>query len=107
MIALLIKNLSKIIFYILLLGTMVQFSCQYDKVGWKNFQNSQQIKIGMSSDSIISIMGEPKSISDGNKFLNYPETFQVYSYENSSGSSDDIHIVVDTTNRIINIHSSD
>lgn len=86
---------------------MISFACNTNDKGKINYQNSQKVEVGIELDSLIAIMGKPDTIAAGNVFLTYPANFNVYSYQNTSGSSDDIHIVIDTSGIVIKLLSSD
>lgn len=62
----------------------------------KNVENLKQIKIGMSKENVLSIMGVPdnKRIS----FLN--QTDSMYYYEPPFGASEGIYIQFDTKNKV-------
>jgi hypothetical protein len=83
--------------FIFLTLIIISFACSTNDKGKINYQNSQKVKVGMDLDSLISIMGIPDTITAGNVFLTYPSNFKVYSYQNTTGSSDAIHIVLDTS----------
>lgn len=97
--------MKKNIIYIILFIAII--SCYNDKTGRRNYENLQRVKIGMSKDSVLIVMGKPYCISQGNKFLTFPKEYIVFSYSNVYLSADDFHIVFDTTgnvNAIVSCH---
>jgi hypothetical protein len=81
------------------------FEDMHHKEGKMNYYNSKRIYKGMKKNDMIIIMGIPDTIVNGNLYI-YPNSFKIYEYTNRIGSSDDIHIVIDTNNCVHDLLSS-
>lgn len=90
--------MKKIILYTALIVAFI--SCVNNSEGKRNYENIQRIKIGMTKDSVLIVMGKPYSVSPGNQFLTFPKEYTVYSYPNVYFSADDFHVVFDTTDKV-------
>jgi hypothetical protein len=70
----------------------------------KNIQNSQKLRVGMTLEEALRIMGEPHEVrtySQIHPIYHSPTT--VYFYESPIGASDWISFEIDTTNRIVEV----
>lgn len=99
------KNLYKISFIAILVFMFC--SCENCKQGKLNSKNSKTLEVGMSADSLISIMGQPLRIVPGDQFLTFPKEYHVYVYYNACGTSDNINIVIDTNELVVDVVSVD
>jgi hypothetical protein len=94
-----------VLFLLLFLFNPIRCNDSYKK-GKKNYHNSKKIHVGMNKKEVIAIMGLPDTIVSGSLYV-FPNNFRIYEYSNRFGSSDDIHIVIDSNGITQNIFSSD
>lgn len=70
----------------------------------KNIQNSQKLRVGMTLDEALEIMGEPHEVRNySQKHPKYKSPTTVYFYESPIGASDWIYFEVDTTNNVVEV----
>ena len=70
----------------------------------KNIENSQKLRVGMTLDEALKIMGEPHTVKVYNKkHPKYNSIITTYYYESPFGASDWIHFRIDTTNRVVEV----
>jgi hypothetical protein len=94
-----------ILFLLLFLFNPITCNDSYKK-GKNNYHNSKKIHVGMNEKEVISTMGIPDTIVSGSLYV-FPNNFRVYDYSNRFGSSDNIHIVIDSNGIMQNVFSSD
>lgn len=99
----LIKNT----YFFLVIATIVNLliSCggSSDRIE-KNIQNSQKLRVGMTLDNALKIMGKPYTVKVyDKKHPKYNSIVTTYYYESPFGASDWIHFRVDTTNQVVEV----
>ena len=89
--------------YIILILVLVLFAWfQYDQVEPKrNHQNAKQIRLGMTAEEVIQIMGQPeeKNLVNGSKV----EAESTYQYKAPFASSEGIEIFFDEEGKVIHV----
>lgn len=65
----------------------------------KNIQNSHKLRLGMTLDDALKVMGEPYEIKE---HANYKGIYDYY-YESPFGASDWIYFSIDSTKRVIEV----
>ena len=87
-----------ILILVLVLFAWVQFN-QFEPK--RNHQNAKQIRLGMTAEEVIQIMGQPveKNLVIGSK-VGAESTYQ---YEAPFGSSDGIYISFDEDGKVIHV----
>tara|TARA_R110000850_G_scaffold44595_1_gene113184 strand:+ start:113 stop:445 length:333 start_codon:yes stop_codon:yes gene_type:complete len=73
--------------------------------GYENHRNIREVSLGMTKRQMLTIMGEPDTIRNG-VFFNAAESSEVYQYENSLFTSEDILIIIDSTDAVTSIIGS-
>ena len=79
---------------------MIFFNYRHKAERWhRNVENSEKVKLGMFSNEVIEIMGNPDEI--------YPmygdENINIYFYQPPFGASDGIEFYFDTTSQVVKI----
>lgn len=65
----------------------------------KNIQNSQKLRVGMTLDEALKVMGEPYEIKE---HANYKGIYDYY-FESPFGASDWIYFSIDSTKRVTEV----
>lgn len=89
-------HLLKLLFGIFYLS--IGCNCSSGKIE-KNVQNAKRLKVGMTLDEAVQIMGEPYLIKE---HANYKGIYDYY-YESPFGASDWIYFAIDSTQRIVEV----